>query len=1205
MYSCSNSVRTLRNASLAALAFCLLELPVFAGVTVTQNTGPGATSWPGAPLLQSLTNPSSQATVGEGFSGATSYTETFTILGPDNYSLQTIAIYAGGGSGTTSTSTVTLNLYDLGAQVAPNPNGYSAGVNLLGSGGGLPVSYVTQTNGLLRFDFTGSDQVLLLAGHLYAFELAGVSGTNPITWYRSISDTYSGGAAYRSRSWINGNNARDFALALYGVVNNTPPPPPPPTTCTVDATLSFQKIDGFGAGAVFLDAGLDPLTDATMDALYGTGPNQMALTLLRVRISPFNDWTNAILDGQKATLRGARVLATPWTPPAAMKDNNNVIGGSLLPAQYGNFVDYLNSFTDIMAANGAPVAVVSIQNEADFTATYESSRWSAAQFRTFFHDFAAGIKVPVMMPESFSFDQSLSDATLGDPASAANVRYVGGHLYGGTIRDYPLAHSEGIPTWMTEFLINDQTIGSAVSTAQQISDCLTVGNMSAYIWWKTIGDANGLLNAAGVLQPRAYVMSQFSRFVHPGDIRIGVVANTSTLSISAFESPSRSRATIVVVNTTLAPLTHTFSLKGILAPSVTPVITSATRSLEPQAPVAVSGNAFTYTIPATSVVTFVTAPTASVSPSGFVYNRRTGRVVQQVTLTNTTESTISGPIYLELTGLSSNTSLINATGGAINPTVGSPYITVSNGDLDPGATLSVTLEFTLPASGGIIYTPRTITGIAIPPLPPIGLTAAAGNTQVSLSWTPSSGATSYNVKRATISGGPYTTIANVTSTAFVNTGPTNGTIYYYVVSALNSGEGINSSQVSATPGFGSAAPLVYSVENTGASFPQPPLPTVDNCPTIPALPDPFAWANDPLNLNGTRSTSFSDWSHHRAEIKAQIENYEIGTKPAVDIPSQVTASFAGNTLTVNVTANGQTLTLNCAVSIPPGATAPYPVCIGMADPYGFLTTNDFTSRGIISVVFSHDQVTTYNNPQAANPFYRLYPSLWGNSGQYSAWAWGVSRIIDGLTLVQDSLPVDLQHICATGCSYAGKMALFSGALDERIALTIAQESGGGGDTSWRFSATEPPGSVEGLDQTSHQWFRESMFQFAGINGPRLPEDHHMLMALCAPRALYCTGNTDFQWLSNRSAYVCGQTCAKIYSTLGIADRFGFNVDGGHQHCAFPADQEPEVQYFLDTFMKGQATVSQTIRTAPSGYYSTIDYARWSAWWGTTNPVLPP
>jgi fibronectin type 3 domain-containing protein len=87
------------------------------------------------------------------------------------------------------------------------------------------------------------------------------------------------------------------------------------------------------------------------------------------------------------------------------------------------------------------------------------------------------------------------------------------------------------------------------------------------------------------------------------------------------------------------------------------------------------------------------------------------------------------------------------------------------------------------------------------PSAPTGLTASAGNAQVSLTWGAVSGATSYTVKRSTASGGPYTDVAtNVTSASYTNTGLTNGTTYYYVVTAQNSvGSSANSNQVPATP----------------------------------------------------------------------------------------------------------------------------------------------------------------------------------------------------------------------------------------------------------------------------------------------------------------------------------------------------------------------------------------------------------------------
>lgn len=104
----------------------------------------------------------------------------------------------------------------------------------------------------------------------------------------------------------------------------------------------------------------------------------------------------------------------------------------------------------------------------------------------------------------------------------------------------------------------------------------------------------------------------------------------------------------------------------------------------------------------------------------------------------------------------------------------------------------------------------TISTLLTPPAAPAGLAAMPGNNQVGLSWNASAGATSYNVKRATVNGGPYTTITNVTTTTGLDTALSNGTIYYYVVSALNiSGESTNSTQVSATPS--STAPVNVSM----------------------------------------------------------------------------------------------------------------------------------------------------------------------------------------------------------------------------------------------------------------------------------------------------------------------------------------------------------------------------------------------------------
>ena len=143
-------------------------------------------------------------------------------------------------------------------------------------------------------------------------------------------------------------------------------------------------------------------------------------------------------------------------------------------------------------------------------------------------------------------------------------------------------------------------------------------------------------------------------------------------------------------------------------------------------------------------------------------------------------------------------------------TNGGPYTQVAAptaaSDTDTGLTNGTTYYYVVSAvnaageSANSSQASATPTAPATPPAAPTGLQATAGNSQVSLAWTASTGATNYHVKRSTTNGGPYTQIAAPTVASDVDTGLTNGTTYYYVVSALNTvGESANSPQVSATP----------------------------------------------------------------------------------------------------------------------------------------------------------------------------------------------------------------------------------------------------------------------------------------------------------------------------------------------------------------------------------------------------------------------
>jgi len=171
------------------------------------------------------------------------------------------------------------------------------------------------------------------------------------------------------------------------------------------------------------------------------------------------------------------------------------------------------------------------------------------------------------------------------------------------------------------------------------------------------------------------------------------------------------------------------------------------------------------------------------------------------------------------------------------------------------------------------------------------------------------------------------------------------------------------------------------------------------------------------------------------------------------------------------------------------------------------------------------------------------------------------------------------------------MALFAGAFDERIALTIAQEPGGGGVNAWRVSETLE--NVETLGRTNYAWFLESMRQFAGKNVNRLPIDHHELAALIAPRALLVLGNTDYEWLAEESNYVSCQAARMVWKAFGIEDRMGFSIQGGHMHCMLPKSQYPEVEAFIDKFLLGKTDVDTFVTKADM--FEDVDYLKWMPW----------
>ena len=364
-------------------------------------------------------------------------------------------------------------------------------------------------------------------------------------------------------------------------------------------------------------------------------------------------------------------------------------------------------------------------------------------------------------------------------------------------------------------------------------------------------------------------------------------------------------------------------------------------------------------------------------------------------------------------------------------------------------------------------------------------------------------------------------------------------------------------------------PLVYDQEFTGAKYAAPAFPTVEESKDLATLPNPFEFSNSNKQVK-----KFSDWEKRRAEIVRELQHYEIGEKPMVDKKDiEATIDDNGN-LVVKVTRNGETLELSAKISYPEG-DGPFPLMIGASN--NALPRQFFSERKIAQMNFSERQVNSYSQmggfggggqkkDRGDYEFDRLYPELVDN-GAYSMWAWGVSRLIDGLEIVGAASKIDMKHIGITGCSYAGKMALWSGAMDERIALTIAQEPGGGGAAAWRVSQTL--GKVENLGATDEHWFMKSMWDWKEENVTKLPYDHHELCALVCPRALLVLGNTDYEWLADEAGYVSCVAAREVWKKFGIEDRMGFSIEGKHGHCQLPQSQYPEVEAFIDRFLLGK------------------------------------
>lgn len=378
------------------------------------------------------------------------------------------------------------------------------------------------------------------------------------------------------------------------------------TDANINLTSTQQIIRGFGAASVWCGA----LSDDKMNTLF----TDMGLSLLRVRIAPnenwssgnYNAWADELSNAKKAKARGANVFATPWTPPASMKSNNSTIHGYLKSSSYASYANYLKSFVSYFSNNGASLYAISLQNEPDWDPDYEGCSWTADQFCDFIKNHGSIIAnvTKMIMPESLNFNHSMSDTTLKDSTAASYVSIIGGHLYGGTIQDYTLARTKGKELWMTEHLLNDQSLTACLTTAQEIHDCMTIANMNAYTWWWVVSDSNGFFNKAGVVQKRGYIVGQFAKFVRPGYYRVTATSNPQTnIYVSAYKGSGK--VVIVAINQGNSGVSQNFVLSNGSVSTMSRYVTDSSQNIAAGTSLSVSNGSFWAWLPPQSVTTFV------------------------------------------------------------------------------------------------------------------------------------------------------------------------------------------------------------------------------------------------------------------------------------------------------------------------------------------------------------------------------------------------------------------------------------------------------------------------------------------------------------------------------------------------------------------------------------------------------------------------
>jgi glucuronoarabinoxylan endo-1,4-beta-xylanase len=503
-------------------------------------------------------------------------------------------------------------------------------------------------------------------------------------------------------------------------------------TANINPSAQRQTIRGFGGMAHA--AWIGDLTAAQRDTAFGAGDGHLGFSVLRIPVNENqSDWSRDLATAQRAVALGATVFASPWNPPASMTETftrgSQTDAKRLKYSSYGAYAQHLNDFTTYMRNNGVNLYGISVQNEPDYASTW--TWWTATEIVNFLRANAGSIGTRVIAPESFQYVKSMSDPILNDATALANVDIIGAHLYGTSYANfpYPLFKQKGAgkELWMTEVYYPNSTDSGdawpgALDVGEHIHHAMVDAEFQTYVWWY-IRRSYGPMREDGQISKRGAIMAQFARFVRPGYVRIDATANpASNVYVSAYRGGDT--VVIVAVNKNTSSVSQQFTLANTTASgSVSSWLTDGSRNVAAQNALSMSNGALTVSLPAQSVMTFVTSvsgtsspspsasasaspsrsatPTPTPTPTGgtgprvtYTMNTWNSGFTASISITNTGTSTVNGwTLVFTLPSGQTITSGWNATYSPSSGQVSASNVSY-NGTLAPGATVDIGFQAT-------------------------------------------------------------------------------------------------------------------------------------------------------------------------------------------------------------------------------------------------------------------------------------------------------------------------------------------------------------------------------------------------------------------------------------------------------------------------------------------------------------------------------